>query len=259
MSAALISGDGGGPRGRAACGRRGRDALRRGVLHGNTACTHTVRLADLNCSAEAYCQARARLPLAVYERLLKQTSQAARFRTSLPLWHGHRTFLVDGSSFSMPDTPALQEHFGQSGAQQSGCGFPAAHWLSMFDARSGLLVKQVAAPLRTHDMSRTWIGRALYGFHRVGRFDGLRRERGRSIRRLACRLQSELRPLGRPGGRRSGFAWRAAFAVRIGREPLPGSRVGTRVPVQRRERCADPKGGAVRRVLPLRLRARRAG
>src|SRR5215204_4844531 len=46
------------------------------VLHGNTACKHTVRLAGLNSSPEAYCQARARLPLTVYDRLLQQTSQA---------------------------------------------------------------------------------------------------------------------------------------------------------------------------------------
>jgi hypothetical protein len=124
------------------------------VLHGNTACGHTVRLAGLGCSKEAYCQARARLPLSVYQRLLQQTSQAARRSSSLSLWHGHRTFLVDGSSFSMPDAPDLQAYFGQSGGQQAGCGFPTAHWLTMFDARSGLLVKQLAAPLRTHDMSQ---------------------------------------------------------------------------------------------------------
>jgi hypothetical protein len=124
------------------------------VLHGNTACAHTVRLAGLNCSAEAYCQARARLPLSVYERLLKQTSQAARRSFSLPLWSGHRTFLIDGSSFSMPDTPELQTHFGQPTGQRPGCGFPTAHWLTMFDAVSGLLVKQLAAPLRTHDISQ---------------------------------------------------------------------------------------------------------
>ncbi|HEY5315758.1 MAG TPA: IS4 family transposase [Pirellulales bacterium] len=124
------------------------------VLHGNTACAHTVRLAHLNCSAEAYCQARARLPLSVYQRLLDETSQAARRSCRLPVWHGHRTFLVDGSSFSMPDTSELQASFGQPGGQRSGCGFPAAHWLTMFDARSGLLVKQLAMPLRTHDLSR---------------------------------------------------------------------------------------------------------
>jgi hypothetical protein len=124
------------------------------VLHGNVACSQTVRLAGLNCSAEAYCQARARLPLAVYERLLEQTSRTALRSASRPLWHGHRTFLVDGSSFSMPDTEELQAHFGQPGGQQPGCGFPAAHWLTLFNAQSGLLVKQLATPLRTHDMSR---------------------------------------------------------------------------------------------------------
>ena len=48
------------------------------VVNGNTACSHTVRLAGLNCSTEAYCQARARLWFAVYDRLLEQTSQAAQ-------------------------------------------------------------------------------------------------------------------------------------------------------------------------------------
>jgi len=41
------------------------------VLHGNTACAHVPRLGDVRCSAEAYGQARARLPLAVLERLLR--------------------------------------------------------------------------------------------------------------------------------------------------------------------------------------------
>jgi hypothetical protein len=124
------------------------------VLHGNTACAHTVRLADLDCSAEAYCQSRARIPLSVYQRVLDETSRAARRSCRLPLWHGHRTFLIDGSSFSMPDTPELQNYFGQPGAQRPGCGFPMAHWLTMFDARSGLLVRQLALPLRTHDLAQ---------------------------------------------------------------------------------------------------------
>ena len=124
------------------------------VLHGNTACAHVVRLAQLSCSAAAYCSARARLPLAVYRRILEQTSQAARRSFREPLWHGHRTFYVDGSGFSMPDTKELREHFGQSGAQRAGCGFPVASLLAMFDAATGLLVKLMAAPLRTHDLAQ---------------------------------------------------------------------------------------------------------
>ena len=34
----------------------------------------------------------------------------------------------------MPDTVELQNHFGQSGQQRHGCGFPQAHLLAMFDA-----------------------------------------------------------------------------------------------------------------------------
>src|SRR5688572_7340907 len=48
------------------------------VLHGNAACSQVVRLARLNCTTEAYCQARARIPLNVYQRLLDETSRAAR-------------------------------------------------------------------------------------------------------------------------------------------------------------------------------------
>ena len=124
------------------------------VLHGNTACAHVVRLAQLSCTGAAYCAARMRWPLAVVERLLEQTSRAARNATCVPLWHGHRTFHVDGTSFSMPDTKALREHFGQSGQQKPGCGFPTAHVLAMFDAATGLLISALAAPLRTHEMSR---------------------------------------------------------------------------------------------------------
>jgi hypothetical protein len=54
----------------------------------------------------------------------------------------------------MPDTPELQHHFGQPGQQRHGCGFPQAHLLAMFDAATGLLVKLLAAPLRTHDQSQ---------------------------------------------------------------------------------------------------------
>ena len=124
------------------------------VLYGNTACTHVVRLAELSCSAEAYCAARTRLPLAVLRRLLERTTQAAQRSCREPRWRGHRTFFVDGSGFSMPDTPELQNHFGQPGQQRRGCGFPQAHLLAMFDAATGLLVQVLAAPLRTHDQSQ---------------------------------------------------------------------------------------------------------
>src|SRR5262249_39610050 len=67
-------------------------------------------------------------------------------------WRRHRTFHIDGSGFSMPDTEELQKAFGQPGGQRVGCGFPVAHLLTLFHAGTGFLIKALAAPLRTHDM-----------------------------------------------------------------------------------------------------------
>jgi hypothetical protein len=69
-------------------------------------------------------------------------------------WKGHRVFLLDGSSFSMPDTEELREAFGQPGAQAAGCGFPVAHLLVQFDAHAGYLLKAIPSPLRTHDLAK---------------------------------------------------------------------------------------------------------
>ena len=54
----------------------------------------------------------------------------------------------------MPDTPELQQHFGQPGNQRPGCGFPVAHLMVLFHVGTGLLRDILAAPLRTHDMSQ---------------------------------------------------------------------------------------------------------
>jgi hypothetical protein len=126
------------------------------ILHGNTACSHVPRLGAVDCTGEAYCQARARLPLQVLQFLVRALSQ---FLGASPMvnegrWHGHRTFLTDGSSVSMPDTPELQKEFGQPGVQKPGCGFPVMHLLALFDAATGFLLNVAGAPLRTHDMSR---------------------------------------------------------------------------------------------------------
>lgn len=125
------------------------------VLHGNVACSGLRHLAGMTCSVNAYCNARARLPVALFQTLLHWVCQSLRDATdAAQRWHGHRVFLVDGSSFSMPDTPELQKAFGQPGAQKAGCGFPVAHLLAMFDAATGMILDVLAAPLRTHEMSQ---------------------------------------------------------------------------------------------------------
>lgn len=125
------------------------------VLHGNTACAHVPRLGDVRCTGEAYLQARARLPLALLQRLLRGVIDRLHGATlDEGRWHGHRTFLLDGTNASMPDTPELQKEFGQPGMQKPGCGFPVVNLLVLFHAATGLLIQAATAPLRTHDLAR---------------------------------------------------------------------------------------------------------
>jgi hypothetical protein len=125
------------------------------ILHGNTACQHLPHISGLRFSASAYCQARSKLPLAVLTHLLQRLGHAVQPALSKQgRWHGHRTFFVDGSGCSMPDTPVLQKEFGQPAEQRPGCGFPVAHLLALFHAGTGLLTQLVVAPLHTHDLAR---------------------------------------------------------------------------------------------------------
>jgi Transposase DDE domain len=124
------------------------------ILHGNTAINHLVRISGLSFTGSAYCQARSRLPLALFRELLRRVAEKLRPAVDdTETWHGHRVFVADGSGFSMPDTPELHEHFGQPSGQQPGCGFPVAHLLALFHVGTGMLMEVVTAPLCTHDMS----------------------------------------------------------------------------------------------------------
>lgn len=124
------------------------------VLHGNTALTHVSLLAGRSFTDAAFCQARARLPLAVYRAVLRGLNSALIPDTQAQgTWRGHRTFLVDGSSFSMPDTAELRARFGTSGGARPGCSFPVARILALFHAGTGLLLEVLATPLRAHEMA----------------------------------------------------------------------------------------------------------
>lgn len=126
------------------------------ILHRNTACAHLPRLTGRTFTPSAYCQARTRLPVAVLQELLARLVDAVRPLTGGAdgRWRGLRTFFVDGSGVSLPDTPALQAVFGQPTNQAVGCGFPVGRVMALFHAGTGLLLKLLTAPLRSHEMAQ---------------------------------------------------------------------------------------------------------
>jgi hypothetical protein len=135
------------------------------VVRGNIPCSEVRHVgASLNLprpgasfTAQAFCDARARLPLGVYQTLLTEVYQriVPFTRREEHLWHGHRTFHIDGSTFSMSDTPELRKAFGMPSGQKKGCGFPVAHLLMLFSAATGMLIDAWASPLPTGDLAET--------------------------------------------------------------------------------------------------------
>jgi hypothetical protein len=112
-----------------------------------------LRAGDPSADPAAYCQARMRLPLRVFE-VLRDTiaTQAQRLLGAARLWRGRRVWIVDGSSVSMPDTPALQQEFPQPPGQKAGCGFPVAQLVGLFDWASGMIADVVIDSIRPHEL-----------------------------------------------------------------------------------------------------------
>jgi hypothetical protein len=123
------------------------------VLHGNTAITHLPHLSGMNFTATAYCNARARLPLALLQAVSDGITGELLPQSDDCRWRGHRMWNGDASSFSMPDTPELQAHFGHPSAQRPGCSFPVSTMLTTCNA-AGFITQAKALPLRTHEASQ---------------------------------------------------------------------------------------------------------
>jgi Transposase DDE domain len=125
------------------------------VLHGNTSITHVRQLCGVGFAPASYCEARQRLPLTILTALLGRMVQWAQTCVASPLrLIGQRVLIVDGSSFSMSDTPALRERFGLPPSTQVGIGYPVGKLLGLLDAATGLFVHMLALPLFVHDMGQ---------------------------------------------------------------------------------------------------------
>jgi len=135
----------------------------RQVAHGNVACASVRYLAGEKFSDSAWCQARARLPIELIQRVHRAVIDQARqelddaddIGDGTYRYRGHRVCSIDGTNDSMPDTRGLRPHYGVPSGCRPGLGFPTSHLLMMMDHRSGLLIDCVDSPMNTSDVSRT--------------------------------------------------------------------------------------------------------
>jgi hypothetical protein len=98
----------------------------------------------------AYCQARARLPLDILQRL--RCAVAARANQAEELWHGLRVKVIDGTGVSMPDTHKNQRAYPQSAEQKPGCGFPWMKLVAVFSLSTGVLFDYARGNKHQHEL-----------------------------------------------------------------------------------------------------------
>jgi hypothetical protein len=74
-----------------------------------------------------YCRARSKLNLETLRGLVVESARQLQEQAKVSwLWHGLHAKLVDGFTFTMPDTPENRAEFPQQKSQKPGVGFPIA-------------------------------------------------------------------------------------------------------------------------------------
>jgi hypothetical protein len=103
-------------------------------------------------TASAYSQARNRLDHQTLRMIFDHVSWILerRVRTA-QLWLERRVKIVDGTTFSMPDTPDNQSCWPQPTSQKEGLGFPCMKMVGLFSLGSGGLEDFVTGTLHQHE------------------------------------------------------------------------------------------------------------
>jgi hypothetical protein len=127
------------------------------ALSPDPSCQHTVNrhavervangLAPCSTHTGAYCKARLRLPEEMVSTLVRETGRLiAAQASSAWLWQERRVKLVDGTTVTMPDTPANQARYPQQSNQKPGLGFPIARVVGLLCAATGAILDAAIGP-----------------------------------------------------------------------------------------------------------------
>jgi hypothetical protein len=118
------------------------------------------------CSAQTtrYCEKRNNLPEEVVRTLMREAGKQVEDEApSTWLWHGRKVRVVDGSTITMPDTPANQKAYPQMKSQQPGCGFPIARILVVFSLSTGTVLDAAIGKYKGKHTGENSMFRRLHG------------------------------------------------------------------------------------------------
>ena len=122
-----------------------------------------MKLKSVSANTGGYCKARKRLPQTLLSKLTKRVGRRLSDKAhDDKLWFGRRVKVVDGSSASMPDTPANQQAYPQPANQKPGCGFPVLAFVAVFCLGTGAMLALAFGPWCAHDLRLFYFVRDIF-------------------------------------------------------------------------------------------------
>lgn len=114
-------------------------------------------------STGAYCKARQRLPERLLVRLVRSSGDELHAKATSQRFQiaGRPVYVVDGTTVSMPDTPANQKAYRQARTQKPGVGFPIARLVALFSLASGAVLEIAVGKYRGKGTGETALMRQL--------------------------------------------------------------------------------------------------
>jgi Transposase DDE domain len=111
----------------------------------------------------AYCRARAKVPEGVVRRLTLHVARDCEAQVPAAWrWKGRNVRLVDGTTFSMPDTAENQAEYPQSTAQAEGLGFPIMRAVALCSLATGMVMALACGPCAGKETGETALLRTLF-------------------------------------------------------------------------------------------------
>jgi len=116
-----------------------------------------------------YCRARAKLSTAALRALSVEVAAEVEAQAEPAwLWKGLHAKLVDGFTFSLPDTPANQAEYPQPKSQQPGVGLPLARAAVILSLATACALDLAVAPYAGKETGETALLRELLGSFTAG-------------------------------------------------------------------------------------------
>lgn len=150
--------------------RDGKDASCQAAVARVVSYCQTQGLAAPTEDTGDYCRARAKLSEAALHELSGEVAEELE-QAAEPSWlwkRRHHAKLIDGFTFTMPDTPQNQAVYPQQKAQQPGVGLPIARSVAILSLATACVMDLAIGPYQGKETGETALLRSLFASLAVG-------------------------------------------------------------------------------------------